>query len=128
MDTSDRNNAPRLEDLLAEAEDKLRSSIDTLNTWSDQAQTVLNNRPGVLLGALAVAGFMTGLMARKGSGGAQERSASRSPLSDPFMVFLTGAVAGVTMGPRVLRELSGAAEGEGRISRIPPGSDRFSHH
>jgi hypothetical protein len=91
------------EEIIGEAEQSFRQGMQTLSDWGDQARHIIKNRPGVVLASVSIAGFMTGLLLRQGritSGKSQKLSA------DPMILFLTGAVAGFTMGPRVIREIS----------------------
>lgn len=96
---------PNLEQIFAEAEANLRSGLSTLSSWSDQARDILENRPGVVLASLSIAGFMTGLMVRGGRP-LFERTGRKGFMADPLVVFLTGAFAGFTIGPRLLKEAS----------------------
>ena len=118
-----------LEQILGQAEETFRQSLDTLNNWSDQARDILQNRPGVVLASLSIAGFMTGLLLRRG-GPVLDRS--KGFTGDPLIVFLTGAFAGFTVGPRILREVaqgtgpSGAVAG-GNVTSFDRGGERSGH-
>lgn len=91
------------EEILGEAEQSFRQGMQTLADWGDQARHILQNRPGVVLASVSIAGFMTGLLLRQG-----RITSKNSPKlsADPMVMFLTGAVAGFTMGPRVIREIN----------------------
>jgi hypothetical protein len=92
----------RLEDLINEAADRLRQGLGTLTQWGEQANDILQNKPGALVAGLAVAGFMTGLMMHRRE---FERNRMRPEFNaDPMLVFVTGAIAGLIIGPRFLRE------------------------
>lgn len=108
-ETEERSSTPGLEQMFTDAEENLRRGIETLGAWSDQARDVIQNRPGVVLASISIAGFMTGLMARGGRP-LFERTRGRNFKADPLIVFLTGAFAGFTLGPRVLRELNQGIE------------------
>ena len=90
--------------MFTEAEQTLRKGLETLTEWSDQARDVLENRPGVILASLSIAGFMTGVLLRQGRLNLRRRGA-RKLAADPMTMFLTGAIAGFTLGPRVVNEL-----------------------
>lgn len=141
---SESSSRPSLERIFATAESNLRDGLSTLSAWSDQARDVLESRPGVVLASLSIAGFMAGLMAR-GGGSLFERAGRKGFMADPLVVFLTGAFAGFTVGPRLLREagkdFNGMPEGargeEGKPSDVEPRrnnvseferiADRFNH-
>jgi hypothetical protein len=98
-----------VEQIFGEAENALRKSMETLGQWGDQARDVLQNRPGVVLASISIAGFMTGVLLRQG-GFKKARAAKTGWAADPIIVFLTGAVAGITLGQRVLRDLGGSGD------------------
>lgn len=104
-----------LEQIFADAESNLRNGLSTLSAWSDQARDVLENRPGVVLASLSIAGFMTGMMVRGGRS-LFERTGRKGFMADPLVVFLTGAFAGLTLGPRLLNE---ASQGFGLMASEP---------
>lgn len=111
---------PNVEQIFGDAETALRQSMETLGQWGDQARDVLQNRPGVVLASVSIAGFMTGVLMRQGG----FKKAARSTAgwaADPIIVFLTGALAGLTLGPRILRDL-------GNPSHNGNGEVRDFHH
>src|SRR5258708_35692291 len=93
-----------LEQMFGEAEESLRKGLNTLTQWGDQARNVLENRPGVVLASISIAGFMTGLLLKKG--GPSPEQGKSGLIADPMIVFLTGVFAGFTLGPRILREVT----------------------
>jgi hypothetical protein len=96
---------PEFEQMFGDAEQALRKSMGTLGEWGETARNIIQNRPGVVLASVSIAGFMTGLLFRQGGFSRSSKNAKRASLSaDPLIVFLTGALAGITMGPRLLRE------------------------
>jgi hypothetical protein len=98
-----------VEQIFGEAESALRKSMETLGQWGDQARDVLQNRPGVVLASISIAGFMTGVLLRQG-GFKKARAAKAGWAADPLIVFLTGTVAGITLGQRILRDLGGTGD------------------
>jgi hypothetical protein len=106
---------PELEQMFGDAEQALRKSMSTLGEWGEQARNIIQNRPGVVLASVSIAGFMTGLLFRQGGFGRASKKVNLS--ADPLIVFLTGAFAGITMGPRLLREAqqNAAAAGPGAV-------------
>lgn len=104
----DSKQSPRLPDLdqmMGEAESALQEGLKTLNEVGNQARQILNERPGVVIAAVSIAGFMTGLLLR------QRRLISRETeklSADPMVMFVASAVAGFTMGPRVVQQVKPA--------------------
>jgi hypothetical protein len=106
METINRRD-PNFDDIINLADERLRRGIGTLSQWNDQARGLLKQKPGVMLGALTVVGFMTGLLLRQ----SREQGRSLRDIrfsADPFVAFLCGAVSGALIGPQILRE--GATE------------------
>lgn len=101
MDNQDKK--LNLEEILGEVDEKFRRGMSRLTDWTEQTRGILQNRPGVVLASIAIAGFMTGLITRRGGMEKMKKSFS----ADPLIVFLTGAFAGFTIGPRILDESSG---------------------
>jgi uncharacterized membrane protein YraQ (UPF0718 family) len=92
---------PDLDQMMADAQDTLQQGIQTLNEWGNQARQILKDRPGAVVASVAIAGFMTGALLR------QKRlrtQASGKLTADPMVMFVAAAVAGFTMGPRILQE------------------------
>lgn len=110
METSNRR--PNLEEIFSDAEERFRSGLSTLSDWSEQARSVVQDRPGVLVASLAIAGFMTGLLFRRSASGKLPRG-EKEFAADPIVVFLTGAIAGFAIGPRGLEVAA-----KGRSSEI----------
>jgi hypothetical protein len=105
--------AGNLQQAFGEAEQALRSGLATLGEWSEQARQTYKNRPGVVLASLSIAGFMSGLMLREGRQLGPHRRKYDLP-ADPFIVFVTGVVAGLTLGPRILKEVLASSTEQGR--------------
>lgn len=107
---TDQARVENIENMISDAESRLREGIDTLSAWSDQVRDVIQNRPGVVLAGIAVAGFVTGLVARRGpsllSDAGARTTSSAGFGGDPLIVFMSGALAGFTLGPRILREVA----------------------
>jgi hypothetical protein len=101
-------------DIINEIEDSVRDNLQRLNDWADQARDLLDEKPSTLISSLAIAGFMTGALLRKGDYRLSSLHQKRS-LSDPLLVLALGAVAGWVFGPRI------AAQG-----RTQPGSQSVS--
>jgi hypothetical protein len=95
---------PPIGQILSDAEQTIRKSLTTLSEWSEQARNLFENRPGVVLASVSIAGFMTGLLIRQG-GLTQGRRKTDRRVADPLIVFATGALAGVTLGPRIFKEV-----------------------
>ncbi len=95
---------PPLGQVFSDAEQALRKSFTTLGEWGDQARSIFENRPGVVLASVSIAGFMTGLLIRQGGLGGGRRKTDFA--ADPLIVFVTGALAGITLGPKMLKELT----------------------
>lgn len=94
---------PNLDQIMGDAENTLQQGLQTLNEWGNQARKILKDRPGAIIASVSIAGFMTGLLLR------QKRlltQSSNKPTADPMIMFVAGAVAGFTMGPRVLNEIN----------------------
>lgn len=105
QDAKEPKSAPSLEEMLNEAEDSLLKTVQTLTHWSERARNILQDRPGVVLASVSVAGFMTGVLLRQGR--LRSRKLSRETFAaDPLVMFLTGTIAGFTLGPELLRELT----------------------
>src|SRR5947209_362734 len=77
-----------LEEMFSTAEENLRRGLDTLSVWGDQARDIIENRPGVVLASLSIAGFMTGLLVRGGRP-MFEKAGAKGFMADPLIVFLT---------------------------------------
>ena len=93
-----------VEEMFKEAEDTFRKGIATLNTWSEQALDIIENKPGIVLAAVGISGFITGALLRHGL---VMRRSERLP-ADPVVLFVSGIVAGIVAGPKVIQEaLSG---------------------
>lgn len=116
---------PNFEQVFTDAEDTFRRGLETLTQWSDQARNVIQNRPGVVLASLSIAGFMTGIMLRRGT--MSLRGERQSLPADPMIVFLTGAFAGLTLGPRVLREVAQSGEQRGPRGDETSSEEPFRH-
>lgn len=124
MENQSQNKGPnqkniRLEDIFSEAEDRFRSGLSTLNDWSEQVRDVVQDRPGVLVGSLAVAGFLTGLVFRRSNMEEEEQPGlPRDFLADPVVVFITGAIAGFTVGPRIVKAALQTPRQPGREGKV----------
>jgi hypothetical protein len=103
-----------MDEMIKEAEVTFRKAIGTLTTWSEQVEEVVRDKPGVLLAAVGVSGFLTGALVRHGL------AARRSLPGDPLLLFLGGIVAGAVGGPKLIEEtLSG-------LNRVTDASDNES--
>ena len=106
-----------MEEMFNEAGETFRKGVTTLSTWSEQARDLIETKPGVILAAVGVSGFITGSLLRHGI--ASRRSASSGEgvapntlpgfneqklPTDPFILFVAGIVAGVVAGPKVIQE------------------------
>jgi hypothetical protein len=118
-----------VEEMFKEAEDTFRKGVGTLNTWNEQARDIIENKPGIILAAVGVSGFITGALLRHGI---KMRKSVRAgePVqantlpgfqnqglpADPIVLFVAGIVAGIVAGPKVIQEaISGihrAAQGD----------------
>jgi hypothetical protein len=108
-----------LEEMLKEAADTFQRGIGTLNSWSEQARELIQTKPGVILAAVGVSGFVVGSLLRHGwstrktikskADGSTVRNSlpgfSKEGLpADPLVLLIAGAVAGLVAGPRVIQE------------------------
>lgn len=103
------NSKASLEEVFNDAESRLRSGMAQLGDWSDQLNRLIENRPGSLVAGIAIAGFLTGLVMRGGAKGVSPSESSTATggetagfSADPFIAFLSGAVAGFAVGPRLV--------------------------
>lgn len=90
---------PDIEKIVADAEDLFRKGMDTIGEWGDEARNLLENRPGVVLASISIAGFMTGYLLRRGVPLRKMRSQFGA---DPTMIFVSGAIAGLLLGPKLV--------------------------
>jgi hypothetical protein len=93
-------NIPDIQEVMTQAEENFRKGLKTLSEWSEQARDIFQKNPGAILTSVALAGFVTGVMLRRKSPALQRANV---PLkADPLVLFVAGAIAGVTVGPQVL--------------------------
>lgn len=144
-----------MEELFNEAGETFRKGVGTLSNWSDQARDLIESKPGVILAAIGVSGFVTGSLFRHGFSTRRSARAGENVATntlpgfteqklpaDPFVLFLAGIVAGVVAGPKVIQEAltrldsyaqGGASSSGDNIiglegSRGRAGSHGASHH
>lgn len=102
-----------LEQAFTEAESRFREGLDTLSKWTEQTSQVMKDRPGALVASIAIAGFVTGISLRQSSlisGQPRPREGGVELGADPLISFLSGALAGFVLGPRLLRSISKSGE------------------
>jgi hypothetical protein len=93
------NSREHFGDMINEIEDSVRESFSKLNSWADQARTVLDEKPGAIISSLAIAGFMAGALIRRGNYGLSSiRNLGRGQGVDPLLVLGAGAIMGWTFG------------------------------
>ncbi len=73
-----------------------------LGEWGEQARTILEDRPGVIVASVSIAGFMSGLLLRQNNFKGEQIKTRLT--SDPIVAFITGALVGLTLGPRLLKD------------------------
>ncbi|MCM2324057.1 MAG: hypothetical protein NDJ90_12425, partial [Oligoflexia bacterium] len=118
--------SPNLEQIFGEAEERFRKGLNLLADWSEQARNVIQERPGVLTASIAIAGFMAGLITRKGGVEFAQRGKSRETapefFADPIVVFIAGTIAGFAFGPQLMQ--SAVAGNYPRATRSAPSLER----
>ncbi|MDR3606542.1 MAG: hypothetical protein P4M08_04075 [Oligoflexia bacterium] len=102
-------NKTSFEQVFGDAENALRRGLLALGEWGEQARTILEERPGVIVASVSIAGFMTGLLLRQN--GFKREDVKTRLTSDPIVAFMTGALVGLTLGPRILKDASARARG-----------------
>ena len=104
--------------------------MGTLGSWSEQARDLIENKPGVILAAVGVSGFVMGALLRHGIAArksGRDKSArntlpgflEQSLPADPFVLFVAGVAAGAVAGPALIR---GAVQGAQRYEPSSPSS------
>ncbi len=109
-----------IENVFKEAEETFRKGIGFLDDWSKQAQDILENRPGIVLAAVGISGFVTGALIRHAWGLKRNASSGAEALpADPAILFFSGLAAGVLAGPKIIHEaVAGIKKSQsGRIVR-----------
>ena len=112
-----------VEDMFKEAEETFRKGVGTLSNWSEQARDLVENKPGVILAAVGVSGFITGALLRYGVVSRKSTQAS-SDLGklpgDPLVLFLAGIAAGVIAGPKILQQAFPRSESHEPLAQVRP--------
>jgi hypothetical protein len=91
-----------IQDMMGEAEENFRKGLITLSQWSEQTRDIFQKNPGTILTAVALAGFVSGVLLRRSKPALQR---ANIPLkADPLVLFIAGAIAGITVGPQILEE------------------------
>ena len=81
-----------MDQVLGQVEERFREGISTLSGWSDELRNTLN-RPDVVVSSLVVAGFLGGMMLRRG------RSQQTVLPVNPLLVVGASLLAGLVLGP-----------------------------
>jgi uncharacterized membrane protein YraQ (UPF0718 family) len=106
------------DEMMGDAENMLQQGLQTLTHWGDEARQILRDRPELVVASVSIAGFMTGLLLRQ----RKLTTQSTGKLgANPMVMFVAGAVAGFTVGPRVVQEIgkSSSEEQSSQPPRIP---------
>jgi hypothetical protein len=94
----------KFDEIINQAEENLQNGLESLTSLSNQAREVFENNPGAILTSIAVAGFAAGVMLRRKNKSTQR---ARSHFAaDPLVLFVAGAIAGLAVGPQVIRDLA----------------------
>lgn len=116
------------DEFISDAERKLRSGVDALGRWSDEARDLIHRRPGVVTASLAVTGFFTGVLIRNLSKSPRSERALLRGALNPWAVLLTGALTGLILGPQVASS-SSSEESEIGLRSVPtPGVGPETRH
>ncbi|MFL5812554.1 MAG: hypothetical protein ACJ763_03170 [Bdellovibrionia bacterium] len=91
------------DDMMGDAENMIQQGLHTLNHWGDEARHILKDRPELVVASVSIAGFMTGLLLRQRKLTTQNTGKLSA---NPMVMFVAGAVAGFTMGPRVMQQIN----------------------
>lgn len=102
--------------MMGDAENMLQQGLQTLNHWGDEARQILKDRPELVVASVSIAGFMTGLLLRQRKLTTQNTGKLSA---NPMVMFVAGAVAGFTMGPRVVQQLNEQTSHEEKSSQPP---------
>ena len=91
-----------IQEMMGQAEENFRKGLNALSEWSEQTRDIFQKNPGAILTAVALAGFVSGVLLRRSKPSLQR---ANIPLkADPLILFVAGAIAGVTVGPQILEE------------------------
>src|SRR5271156_3635572 len=96
----------KFDEIITQAEENLQNGLDSLSSLSQQAREVFETNPGAVLTSIAVAGFAAGVMMRRKTSGRATRRTRSSFAADPLALFVAGAIAGLAVGPQVVKEFT----------------------
>ena len=106
----------QFDEIINQAEENLQNGLESLSGLSNQAREVFENNPGAILTSIAVAGFAAGVMLRRKSKAAQGSRRTRSHFAaDPLVLFVAGAIAGLAVGPQVIKDFDKDFDPESRL-------------
>ena len=110
----------KFDEIINQDEENLQNGLESLSGLSNQAREVFENNPGAILTSIAVAGFAAGVMLRR-----KNKSARRTRshfAADPLVLFVAGAIAGLAVGPQVIRDLAQEQNGQDNEMDFDPAS------
>ena len=104
-----------VDEMVREAESTFRKGLGSLSEWSDQARELLESKPGIVMAAAGISGFVAGALLRHGmamrrsiktgrrdtTGILQELVDQDLPV-DPLLLLAGGILAGVIAGPLLI--------------------------
>ncbi|MGK5084370.1 hypothetical protein WDW37_13830 [Bdellovibrionota bacterium FG-1] len=104
-----------VEEFFKEAENTFQKGVFTLGSWSEDLKHLIEEKPGLILAALGVSGFVMGSLLRHGISSDQPGHTlpgyvEQELPADPFVLFVAGAIAGVIAGPQLIQEAIAAVK------------------
>jgi hypothetical protein len=95
-----------MDEMLDEAEAVFRRGVSTLNEWTSQARTLLQNKPTTILGAAGLSGMVAGTLIRHSMAarrGGKSKDGAATPI-DPVVLLAGGLALGLSVGPKLIEQ------------------------
>jgi hypothetical protein len=109
MDSEHQTHTGEFQNILSIAEESFKRGLQTFEGLNDKVRGILRENPTSVLGGIALAGFLTGVMVRSGSLHEKTLTGWRG---DPILLFLASAAAGLATGARITGTGTAASTGD----------------